>query len=79
LETVAPVAGAVIDTVGGVVSVVVLLTFTDTAALVALFPEVSVATAVRIWFAFDSVFVFRVYVYGAAVTGEPVLALSILN
>jgi hypothetical protein len=44
--TVAPLAGAVMDTVGGVVSEVVLLTFTATPVLVAVFPEVSVATAV---------------------------------
>jgi hypothetical protein len=48
LETVAPFAGAVIETVGGVVSFVVLLTATLTPALVALLPDVSVATAVRV-------------------------------
>jgi len=45
LETVAPLAGAVIDTTGGVVSGVVLLTVTVTLALVAEFPAVSVAIA----------------------------------
>ena len=45
LETVAAFAGAVIVTVGGVVSEVVLLTLKETAALVALLPAVSVNEA----------------------------------
>jgi hypothetical protein len=45
--TVAPFAGAVIETVGGVVSVV-LLTVTVTLALVVLFPAASLATALSV-------------------------------
>ncbi len=45
--TVAPLAGAVIETVGGVVSAM-LLTFTATPALVVVFPAASLATAVTI-------------------------------
>jgi len=46
-ETVAAFAGAVMDTVGGVVSGAVLFTLTATPALVAVFAAESVATAVR--------------------------------
>src|SRR5437879_13874527 len=46
--TVAPAAGAVIDTVGGVVS---LRTVTLTAAAVAVLPAASRATAGRVWVA----------------------------
>ena len=67
--TVAPLAGAVIDTVGGVVFV--LFTVIDTAALVALFPEVSVATAVRLCWPFANVVVFNDCEYGAALTAAP--------
>jgi hypothetical protein len=56
-ETVAPEAGEVIDTVTGVA--LVLLTVIDTAALVALFPEVSTATAVRLYLPFAKVVVFN--------------------
>jgi hypothetical protein len=55
--TVAPFAGAVIDTVGGGVFVV-LFTLTETWALVAEFPAASFATAVRMWLPFDSELVF---------------------
>jgi hypothetical protein len=44
--TVFPLAGALIETVGGVVSGTVLSTFTETAALVVELPAPSVATAV---------------------------------
>jgi hypothetical protein len=47
-ETVAPETGELMDTVGGVVSDVLLFTVKDTAALVALLFDVSVATAVRL-------------------------------
>jgi hypothetical protein len=60
-ETEALFDGAVIDTVGGVVSGALLSTFTFTAALAALFPAASVATAVRIWLPFESVAVFKEY------------------
>jgi hypothetical protein len=58
-ETVAPFAGDVIATVGGVVSGVELFTCTVIAALVVEFPEVSVATAVMEWLAFDKEPVFN--------------------
>jgi hypothetical protein len=45
-------------TTGGVVSGGVLFTFTVTAALVAEFPDVSVAVAVKVWFPLESVVVF---------------------
>ena len=41
---------------------VALFTLTGTPALVAVFPEVSVATAVNVWLPLDSAAVFRVYV-----------------
>jgi hypothetical protein len=47
-ETVAPFAGAVTDTVGGVVSGVELLTVTVTAALVVVFPAPSFAIALSV-------------------------------
>ena len=56
-ETVAPGTGEVIDTVSGVV--LVLFTVIGTAALVALFPEVSAATAVRLCLPFAKVAVFN--------------------
>ena len=56
-ETVAPLAGEVIDTVSGIV--LVLFTIIDTAALVALFPEVSVAIAVRVCLPLAKVVVFK--------------------
>jgi hypothetical protein len=68
--TVAPLAGAVIDTVGGVVSGV-LFTVMDTAVLVVLFPEVSVAIAVRLCWPFANVVVFNDCEYGAALTAAP--------
>jgi hypothetical protein len=46
-ETLAPAAGALIDTVGGVVSADVLLIVTVTAALVVLFPAPSFAMALN--------------------------------
>jgi hypothetical protein len=56
-ETVAPLAGEVIDTVSGVV--LVLFTVMDTAVLVVLFPAVSVAMAVRLCLPFAKVVVFN--------------------
>jgi hypothetical protein len=47
-ETVEALAGAVIATVGGVLSLPVLLTVTEMAALVVLFPDPSVAIAVNV-------------------------------
>jgi hypothetical protein len=60
-ETVAPPAGEVIATVGGVVSFVVLSTVTVIAALVVEFPALSVATALIVWLPFDSVVEFNTY------------------
>src|SRR5207237_122816 len=54
-ETVAPAAGAVIDTVGGVVSATVTLT----AAAVAVLPAASRATAVRVCSPVEAVAVFH--------------------
>jgi hypothetical protein len=65
-ETVAPLAGEVIVTVGGVVSFVVLSTFTVMLALVAEFPAASVATALIVWLPLDSVVEFNTYAKGAA-------------
>jgi hypothetical protein len=59
-ETVAPPAGEVIETAGGVVSLVVLSTVTETFALVAEFPAASAATALIVWLPFDSVVEFSV-------------------
>jgi hypothetical protein len=59
-ETVAPATGEVIDTVSvGDGAVLVLFTAIDTAALVALFPDVSTATAVRLCLPFAKVPVFK--------------------
>jgi hypothetical protein len=78
-ETLAPAAGALIDTVGGVVSVGVLLTVTVTAALVALFPAPSFAMARHTC---GPLFVFVVsheYVKGDAKSAAPTFAPSIWN
>src|SRR5580658_3558301 len=69
-ETVAPEAGEVMETVGGVVSPV-LLTVTETAELVALLPAVSMATAVRECLPLISVAVLRDTEYGALVSRAP--------
>jgi hypothetical protein len=60
-ETVAPAAGEVIDTVGGVVSFVVLLTVTVRLGLVVEFPAASVATALIVWLPFGTAAVLNVY------------------
>jgi hypothetical protein len=77
-ETVAPEAGEVSDTVGGVVSGV-LFTVMDTAALAVLFPAVSVATAVRLCWPFANVVVFNDCEYGAVLTAAPRFVPSIWN
>jgi hypothetical protein len=56
-ETVAPEDGEVIETVSEVV--LALFTAITTAALVALFPELSTATAVSLWLPFAKVAVFN--------------------
>ena len=55
-DTVAPDAGAVIETVGGGTA---LLTVTVTPALVAVLFDVSVATAVSVWLPLERVAVFN--------------------
>jgi chorismate mutase len=77
-ETVALFAGAVIDTVGGVVSVV-LLTVTVTFALVALFPAASLAIARTVCEPLLDVVVFQEIEYGAAVSRLPKSAPSSWN
>src|SRR5437867_12635371 len=56
-DTVEPLAGLVIETVGGVVSGVVLLTVTVTAVEVFWFPAASRATAVSVCEPFEAVVV----------------------
>src|SRR5437660_1467507 len=75
-ETVAPLAGAVMLTVGGVVS---LKTVTVTAADVVVFPAASRATAVSVCDALVAVLVSHATAYGAAVSSVPRFAPSILN
>jgi len=78
-DTVAVFAGAVSETVGGVVSGVVLSTFTVSAALVVELPAPSVAVAVRTWLPLERGIVFREYAYGALASADPVFAPSTLN
>ena len=68
-ETVAPDAGDVIDTAtaGGVI----LFTVIETAELVALLFDVSVAIAVRLCLPLASVVVFKDAEYGAVVSAAP--------
>jgi len=61
-DTVAPFTGAEIETVGGVVSVGVLLTVTVTVALVLLFPAASLAIARSVCEPLLVVVVFHEYV-----------------
>jgi hypothetical protein len=76
-ETVAPEAGAVIETVGGAVPA--LFTVIETAALVAVCALALLATAVSEWLALESVAVFREKLNGALVTAAPALLPSTLN
>lgn len=68
-ETFAPEAGEVIETVGGVATVV--LTITETAALVAVCPPALLATTASEWLPLESVFVFTEKLKGVVVTAEP--------
>jgi hypothetical protein len=77
--TVAPFAGALIDTVGGVVSVVLLLTVTVTVALVVLLPAASLAIARSVCEPLLDVVVFHETEYGEAVLRLPKLAPSSWN
>src|SRR5439155_14015801 len=67
--SVEPPAGAVIATVGGVVST--LLTFTTTAAELARLPAVSRATAASVWLPLAEAVVIQVREYGAGVISVP--------
>src|SRR6185295_17755739 len=75
--TVAPLAGAVIATVGGVAST--LLTVTETGADVVELAAASRATAVSTCVPLAIVVVFHDIVYGAAVSSAPRFAPSSLN
>src|SRR5207249_3400509 len=59
------------ESVGGIVSAVELLTVTVTALDVVRFPAASRAMAVSVCEAFDAVVVFHDTVYGVAVSSEP--------
>jgi hypothetical protein len=76
-ETVAPFAGAVNDTVGAVVSV--LLTVTVTVDEVVEFPAASRATAVRACEPFERPAVFHDTEYGDVVSSDPIVVPSALN
>src|SRR6185436_9888048 len=76
-DTTAPLAGAVIATVGSVVSA--LLTVTVTVVAVAVLPAASRATAVSVWLPFATVVVSHVTPYGLVVSSAPRLAPSSLN
>ena len=78
-ETVAPLAGLVIWTVGGVVSGTELFTVTVTAVAVAVLPAASRATAVSVCELLVAVVVFQDTEYGVAVSSAPRLAPSSLN
>src|SRR5262249_39379290 len=69
-ETVVPVAGAVIETVGGVVSGTGLLTVTVTVAVL-LLPAASRAMALSVCEALLAVVVFQLTLYGEAVSSAP--------
>ena len=75
--TVALFAGEVIDTVGGVVSL--LLTVTFTPALVVLLPAESFATAVSVWLPFETDVLLHEKLYGEFVSAVPTFAPSTCN
>src|SRR5439155_13997548 len=77
--TVAPAAGAVMETAGGVVSGTGLLTVTLTAAELAELPAASLATAVTLWLPLALTVVFQDIEYGAVVTSAPRFTPSSLN
>ena len=76
-ERVAPDAGELMETTGGVLSA--LLTVNDTAALVVVCPVELLATAASEWLPLASVVVFRDKLNGALVTVAPELVPSTLN
>ena len=67
-DTVAPAAGAVIETVGGVVSGGVLLTVTGIASVLAALPAASLATACKVCAPFGSAVASQANEYGDAVS-----------
>ena len=78
-DTVDPPVGLVMETVGGVVSGVLLLTVTVTGLEVVRFPAASRAMAVSVCEAFDAVVVFHEMEYGEAVSSAPRFAPSSWN
>ena len=76
-RTVAVFTGELIETVGGVVSV--LNTFTLTGADVVKLPAESLATAVSVCAPFAARFEFQLMLYGLVVSSAPRAAPSILN
>ena len=77
-ETVEPFAGFMMETAGGVVSVV-LLTVTVTVEDVVLLPAASRATALSVCEPLEAEVVFHDIEYGEAVSSAPRLAPSSLN
>jgi hypothetical protein len=77
-ESVEPLAGAVIETVGGVVSTE-FCTTTEMEELLPTLPFASVALARRVWVPFADFVVSQTYLYGEAVNGLPTAAPSSWN
>ena len=77
--TVAPAAGALSDTVGGVVSATGLFTVTVRVAEVVTLPAASRATALSVCAPLLAVVVFQVIEYGATVSSAPRLTPSTRN
>jgi hypothetical protein len=76
-ETVAPEAGELMETTGGILSA--LLTVSETAVLVLVCPVELLATAESEWLPFVSVVEFSEKLNGAPVTAAPELLPSTLN
>src|SRR6516225_10163884 len=76
-DSVAPEAGEVMETVSE--EGLVLFTVMDTAALVALLAEISVATAVSTWDPLARLVVSKEKLYGDDVVGAPILFPSTRN
>src|ERR1700722_17741280 len=76
--TVVPLAGAVIETVGGVVSTE-FCTVTEMEGLVPTFPFASLAFARSVWVPFADFVVSQTYLYGEAVNGLPTTVPSSWN
>jgi hypothetical protein len=76
-ETVAPEVGDEMDTVGGVVTVFLMVI--ETGALAVVFASALLATAVSEWLPLESVVVFSERLKGALVTVAPIVLPSTLN